>query len=65
MLERYTWLGQTLLLLPFLCTVLLVAGKLSHAIDLHWAWVLSPLWLPVLGAVGTMAWVMILAAFIR
>lgn len=46
--------------LPTILLVVFVILKLMHYIEWSWTWVLSPLWLPMLVAIGT--WFVVIMA---
>jgi len=47
-----------------LLTILFIGLKLGNVIDWHWAWVLSPLWLPLTIIIGFLAVVAVVALLI-
>lgn len=44
-----------------LLTIVFITLKLMGVIDWHWAWVLSPLWLPFVGAFAILIVIVIVA----
>jgi hypothetical protein len=50
--------------LASLTTLVFVVLKLTHTVDWAWVWVLSPLWITVLGSLLLLAMLLTIAAII-
>ena len=46
-------------------TILFIALKLTHVIDWNWWWVLSPIWIPIVAALGVIAIVAIVILIVK